>query len=66
MGKCRDLDCIGTAYPFVDLSVLPVLVLCDLDIDFSVGTDLIGFCFLGLIFLFFVLSDLHRKFQIFG
>lgn len=25
---------------------------CDLDIDLSVGTDLIGFCFLGLIFLF--------------
>ena len=39
---------------------------CDLDIDFSVGTDLIGFCFLGLIFLFFVLSDLRRKFQNFG
>lgn len=27
MGKCRDLDCIGTAYPFVDLSVFPFLVL---------------------------------------
>lgn len=25
---------------------------CDLDVDFSVGTDLIGFCFLGLIFLY--------------
>lgn len=25
---------------------------CDLDIDFSVGTDLIGFCFLGLMSFF--------------
>lgn len=41
---------------------------CDLEIDFSVGTDLIGFCFLGLIFLFFVVvvSDLHGRSQIFS
>lgn len=37
---------------------------CDLGMDFSVGADLFGFCFLG--YIFFVLSDMPRKFQIFS
>lgn len=36
-GKCRDVNCVGTAHAVVDRSVSLFASVCGLDIDFRVG-----------------------------
>lgn len=61
-GKCRDVNCVGTAHAVIDLSVSLFASVCGLDIDFRVGR--LDWCLCCLVSPFFILSELHSKFQI--
>lgn len=64
MGKCRDLNCVGTALTSCRPECFSLFAsVCGLDIDLSVGR-LDWLYVTCLASPFFILSELHAKWQI--
>lgn len=64
MGKCRDLNCVGTALTSCRPECFSLFAsVCGLDIDFSVGR--LDWLYVRcLASPFFILSELHWEWQI--